>query len=512
MTISGRLKLNILVSTVVVLIMSGAFGWALMIERDASGRDVFGDNLMKGMSELNDVTQYYLRHPEERPKAQWKLAYDSVSEMLNRPLRGGRKTIIIDRMRGNFSDLGVLFDELAATYEKGAHDPSGSMPDEPLLQAKRQQLADLIALRSRKITQAAAAIAAESTVEMGDVTRKTAVFFPVFAVVMVAITVWFSMRIRRSIAGPISKLHQGTEIIGSGNLDHKVATSAHDEIGDLSRAFDDMTDKLKAVTVSKDELLREISERKQAEADILKLSEDMAARNLELESANKEMESFIYSMSHDLRAPIRTVSGFAKIIIEDYADKLDEQAKNYLVRIQNGSEKATRLIDDLLRLSRISRQDMDLIEMDLSGKASSVIADLREASPGRNVEVEIKPGLKASADPRLIEVVLSNLLGNAWKFTSKTENARIEFGTCEPATRNTQPGTPVFFVKDNGAGFDQAYVEKMFLPFHRLHSENEFEGTGIGLTIVERVIRRHGGRVWAEGEVGKGATVYFTLG
>jgi signal transduction histidine kinase len=505
-TISARLKLNILVSTVLVLIMSGAFGWALMIERDAAERDIFGDDLMRGMSELNEVTHFYLSHPEERPKKQWKLTYDSVSEMLNRPLRGGGKNIIIDRMRENFSDLGILFDELAATHEKGVPGPSGSTPDEPLLQSKRRQLADLIALRSRNITQTAAAIAAESTTEMRDISRKTAVFFPVFAVVMVAITVWFSMRIRRSIEIPMKLLRQGTEIIGSGNLGHKVATSAHDEIGDLSRAFDDMTEKLKAVTVSKDELLREISERKQAEADILKLSEDMAARNLELESANKEMESFIYSMSHDLRAPIRTVSGFAKIIIEDYADKLDEQAKSYLNRIQNGAEKTTRLIDDLLRLSRISRQDMDLIEMDLSAKALSVIADLREANPARNVQARIAPGIRAAADPRLLEVVLSNLLGNAWKFTSKTDNAQIEFGTTE------KDGKTVYYVKDNGAGFDRTYAEKMFLPFHRLHSVNEFEGTGIGLTIVERIIRRHGGRIWAEGEVGKGAAFYFTLG
>ncbi len=253
-------------------------------------------------------------------------------------------------------------------------------------------------------------------------------------------------------------------------------------------------------------MVHDVTDRKKAEQDLLKLSEDMAARNVELESANKEMESFIYSISHDLRAPIRTMAGFAKILGEDYADKLDDQGKNYLARIEGGSGKATRLIDELLRLSKISRQDMDLIETDLSKKASSVIADLREASPGRNVDVEIKPGLKASADPRLIEVVLSNLLGNAWKFTSKTANARIEFGS------TGQDGKTVYYVKDNGAGFDQALAEKMFWPFQRLHTAEEFEGTGIGLTIVERVVRRHGGRVWAEGEPGKGATVYFTLG
>ncbi|HSB35077.1 MAG TPA: ATP-binding protein [Nitrospirota bacterium] len=246
--------------------------------------------------------------------------------------------------------------------------------------------------------------------------------------------------------------------------------------------------------------------RKKSEQEILKLSEDMAGRNLELESANKEMESFIYSISHDLRAPIRTMSGFAKIIVEDYIDKLDEQGRDYLCRIQSGSERATHLIDDLLRLARISRQDMDLVTVDLSRKAESIIAGLRETTPGRNVDVAIAAGLTALADPVLAEVVLSNLLGNAWKFTSKTENARIEFGSAD------NDGETVFFVKDNGAGFDPAYAERIFLPFQRLHSAKDFEGTGIGLTIVERVVRRHGGRIWVEGEVGKGATFYFTLG
>jgi two-component system CheB/CheR fusion protein len=280
------------------------------------------------------------------------------------------------------------------------------------------------------------------------------------------------------------------------------------------------------------------------ESEVLKLSEDMAARNVELETMNREMESFVYSISHDLRAPIRAMAGFAKIIVEDYFDKLDAQGRDYLNRILKGSEKSTQLIDDLLRLSKIARQDMDRIEVDLSGKASKIMEELRALNHGRNVEVAVQEGLFASADPGLIELALSNLLGNAWKFTSKTEKARIEFGAIDCGMRiaecgmkdkskenasdiavkseirnlssNARIGDPqseiVYYVKDNGAGFDPEYADKMFWPFHRLHSENEFEGTGIGLAIVERVIRRHGGRVWAKGEVGKGVTVFFTLG
>jgi len=240
--------------------------------------------------------------------------------------------------------------------------------------------------------------------------------------------------------------------------------------------------------------------------ELKRAEEELQHRTAELEIVNKDLESFIYSVSHDLRSPIRTMAGFAKIMIEDYADKVDNQGKDYLSRIQTGSERMARLIEDLLKLSRVTRQDMDRIETDLSGKAAAVIAELREADSDRIVEVSIQPGLKASTDPRLIEVALSNILGNAWKFTSKTKNARIEFGATQ------KDGTTVYFVKDNGVGFDQMYTEKMFLPFHRLHSEKDFEGTGIGLAIVERIIHRHAGKVWAEGETRKGATIYFTLG
>ncbi len=242
------------------------------------------------------------------------------------------------------------------------------------------------------------------------------------------------------------------------------------------------------------------------EADVLKLNEDMAARNVELENVNKELEAFIYSISHDLRAPIRTVAGFARFLDQDYRDKLDDQAHDYIKRICAASGKITMLIDDLLRLAKISRQEVDRAKIDLTKLASSVIADLRETDPKRSVEIEIAEGLTVFADRRLMEIVLLNLLGNAWKFTSRTESARIEVGASE------KDGKTVYYIRDNGAGFNPQYVEKIFWPFQRLHSESEFEGTGIGLTIVERIAHRHGGKVWAEGEVGKGTTIYFTMG
>ncbi len=238
---------------------------------------------------------------------------------------------------------------------------------------------------------------------------------------------------------------------------------------------------------------------------IIKLNKDLIAKNEELEFTNKELESFIYSVSHDLRGPLRAISGFGDLMKKNVADKLDEHGKQYLSRIQRGTEKMSRLIDDLLSLSRISRQGIQRKSVDLSGLASSILSALREANPGRSVEADIKEGLTVFADPGLIEIVLSNLLDNAWKFTAKTEHACIEFGTL------AQNSKIIYYVRDNGAGFNQQYAGKMFLPFHRLHSESAFEGTGIGLAIVDRIITRHGGKIWAEGAEGKGAAIYFTL-
>jgi len=252
-------------------------------------------------------------------------------------------------------------------------------------------------------------------------------------------------------------------------------------------------------------LFNDITERKRAEEKIARLNDHLLAKNENLEFANRELESFIYSVSHDLRAPLRHIYGFADLMMKNIADKLDEKDKRYLSRIHDGTEKMSRLIDDLLNLSRISKQEIQRRKLDVSTIVAAIVAELREASPGRTVEVDIKGGITAFADPGLIEVVLSNLLKNAWKFTAKTEHSRIEFGTVE------KDGKIIYYVRDNGAGFDQKYAGKMFWPFHRLHSEAEFEGTGIGLALVDRIIRLHGGKVWAEGAEGKGATIHFIL-
>jgi len=231
---------------------------------------------------------------------------------------------------------------------------------------------------------------------------------------------------------------------------------------------------------------------------------DTKARK-ELEQANKELEAFSYSVSHDLRAPLRSMDGFSQALLEDYTDKLDTQGKDYLRRVRAACQRMSQLIDDLLNLSRVTRAEMRYEKVNLSALAKAVVVELQETQPERRVEFVIEEDITAHGDSHLLRVVLENLLNNAWKFTSKHPRARIEFGATQ------REGKSVYFVRDDGAGFDMAYVGKLFVPFQRLHAETEFSGVGVGLATVQRIIHRHGGSVWAEGEVEKGATFYFTL-
>jgi signal transduction histidine kinase len=285
----------------------------------------------------------------------------------------------------------------------------------------------------------------------------------------------------RSLVTSLAALARGFERFGEGDLEHRIVVPDKDDVGEVARRANLMAERLH------------------------RLGEQHAQSEASLAVANKELEAFSYSVAHDLRAPLRGMNGFANLLLDGYADKLDDEGKDWLREILTNANKMGLLIDALLSLSRLTRAELKTEPVDLSALVRDVAADLAATNPARPVDVVVQSGVRAEIDPVLARAVFDNLLGNAWKFTSKSPSPRIEFGT------TTAEGAQCFYVRDNGAGFDMAFAKKLFAPFQRLHTVAEFPGTGIGLATTQRIIHRHGGHIWAEGRVDHGATFFFTL-
>lgn len=303
-----------------------------------------------------------------------------------------------------------------------------------------------------------------------------------------------------SIYRPVSKLEIAAERLAGGDLSARSDVSSRsDVIGALGRQFDHMAEVIET-HVHELELAQQQLSGLNTELEIR-----VARRTADLQASNRELEAFNYSVSHDLRAPLRAIDGFSQALLEDYGEQFDDEGRDHLQRVKAAANRMGELIDSLLTLSRLSRCEMDTRPVDLSATAVEVVQALRLAEPDRAVEVTIQPGVVAQCDAVLIRSVLENLLGNAWKFTGRVASPCIEFGA------EQIDGELVYFVRDNGAGFDMAYSNKLFSAFQRLHGQGEFPGVGVGLATVSRIVWRHGGRVWAEAAPGEGATFYFTL-
>jgi signal transduction histidine kinase len=338
-----------------------------------------------------------------------------------------------------------------------------------------------------------------------------------FAVAVGALLVALALssRLQHVITRPIMTIASiARNVVEQGDYKRRAERLSDDEVGVLVDAFNAMLDEIErrtgALEVSNRELAREVVQRAEAEHEIERLNTSLEdrvrERTAQLQIANQELEKFCYSVSHDLRAPLRSIDGFSQALLEDFPDRVPETARRNLARIRGSTLRMGQLIEDLLNLSRVSRGALSRRAVDLSELARLVVADFESREPARRVDVVIREGMGVDADPRLLRAALENLIGNAWKFTSKTPAPRIEIGSMRDGTRL------VYFVRDNGAGFDMAFADKLFTAFQRLHSADEFSGTGVGLATVQRIVQRHGGRIWADAQVGSGAAFYFTLG
>ena len=342
-------------------------------------------------------------------------------------------------------------------------------------------------------------------------------YLGIAAVVLIAamlVALLMSSWMQNIVTRPILAIAQvAREVVGQRDYSRRAVKMSADEVGTLVDSFNDMLTEIdrrnRELEASNAKLAQEAEERSRAEREVLRLNAELEdrvrERTAQLEAAMRELESFSYSVSHDLRAPLRAIDGFGQALLDDFPENLPGDAKRYLSRIRASTQHMAQLIEDLLKLARVSRGTLERRTVDLSQVARQVVGELQQHEPGRAVEVAVWEGMSAEADPHLLRVALENLIGNAWKFTSKAAKPHIEIGALKDHGRAT------FFVRDNGAGFEMAYADKLFGAFQRLHAASEYAGTGIGLATVQRIVHRHGGRIWAEGEVGKGAVFFFTL-
>ena len=487
-----KIKSKLRISTIFSLCTALAAGFALFLisqgVNKAIERNKAADEVVKGVFELNTLTYEYLLNHEERMQAQWQLRHDSMAKFLTgMKFKGPETRVVWDRINEEHESIKTLFAQVVATNEN--HKRNGK----EISREFEDRLIGQMLVKSQAMVSGAFQLAEVSHAGMDAARQRAGLLLIFFIAAIGAVLAATSFVISKSVVKPITRLHHGTEIVGAGNLDFKVGTPATDEIGQLSRAFDEMIEKRKQV----EEEIKILSEM---------LEQKVIDRTAQLEAANKELEAFSYSVSHDLRAPLRHLAGFVELLHKRAPEALDEKSNHYLAVISDSAQQMGKLVDDLLSFSRMGRSEMTRKQVNFDHLVKEVLDELQTDMKGRNIRWKIDPLPEVNGDPSMLRLVFVNLVSNAIKFTRKQPQAQIEIG-CIP----DNPGEQAFFIKDNGVGFDMRYVDKLFGLFQRLHRADEFEGTGLGLANVQRIIHRHGGRTWAESSPAGGATFYFSL-
>ena len=478
MKISTKARLATGTGLTTIVLIAGMIWWANNEVDDANGQRRQTIELARGLTELRLVTFEYMLNRHERARQQER----NVSEHLDRlidanPFSKPEQSEVVLRLRQRSATTHRIFEELASA--PAANDANAA--EKESIQRFEAQLSSRLLILQQESLADAFRLADFSTERINAAQQRVVLVIAAGLVLIAMTTGGGAWLINRDVLAPISRLEQATREVAAGNWNYKLATLSHDEIGELSRTFDAMTHSLQTSFAQ------------------------IERSNQELAALNQEIEAFSYSVSHDLRGPLRSMDGFSLALLEDYGDKLDDEARDSLQRIRAASQRMGRLIDDLLRLSRVTRIELSLKPVNLSEMAREIAESLDQQQPERAVQWVIEDGLMVHADKALLQIAMQNLLENAWKFAGKTDKPVIRVGAAE---RN---GVKEHFVADNGVGFDMAYADRLFGAFQRLHHESEFSGTGIGLAIVQRIIRRHGGAIRAEARPGEGAAFFFHL-
>jgi len=469
----------VIVSTIMVLIIGAMLVGADRDVGTAMRETEHSRKIIYGITQQRFLMVEYILHHHERAKVQWRASHESLARDFRSGIPGGSgEQVLVEVLRERHEEIGAAFSRLIENHESRSSTVDGIAASQEL----EARLVGRILDMSQANIDSTAQLEKLNQAGLDDARRRVRTLVVLALLFMGVLIVGSAILTLHHILNPIARLQRGINVIADGDLGFRTNIASGNEIGALSRAFDRMADGL---------------ERSRAKLE---------ARTRQLVEANTELESFSDSVSHDLRGPLRSMDGFSLALLEDYASRLDDEGRDFLHRIRAASQRMGCLIDDLLGLSRLGRTELKLARVDLSGLAREIAASLPGASPGRTVQWQIDDGVQVRADKGLIRIAMQNLLDNAWKFTGKSPGATIRVGAVE------RDGEQVIFVADNGAGFDMAHADRLFGAFQRLHHARDFPGTGIGLAIVQRVIRRHNGRIWAEATEGKGATFFFTLG
>ncbi|MBI5438606.1 MAG: HAMP domain-containing protein [Nitrosomonadales bacterium] len=472
MLIKTQLRLVALLPAVFVLLI-GSVLWGSRIKIDQARTDAeVAEKVLLSNFELNVLTQEYLLYGGKRVESQLRIRHQSMGELLAQLKYDDiKEQELIDALRHGHQELGSLYTLLL----------------EGKIQA-REQLAGVLLVRAQAIrakTRQFADIQYQQVLEFQRLADKSIM---VALVLLAACSVALLTLMTRRLMQGINELGAGMRRVEAGNLQYSIPISSADEMGALAQVFNGMTRKLESVA-----------------DDLQQRSTVLSRRTVELETANADLENFSYSVSHDLRAPLRAIDGFASILREDYAPKLDEEGRRLFQVVSDNTRKMAQLINDILAFSRAGRSELRLTTLDMNALVQQVWQELEPRRAGRVIELKLADLPAVRGGLGAIHQVLQNLLDNAVKFTRRREAAVIEVAGHREGDEN------IYSIRDNGAGFDMAYVGKLFGLFQRLHSMEEFEGTGVGLSIVKRFITKHGGRVWAEGKTGEGATFWFAL-